>query len=88
LCPRHIAARQPEPTADASEATSCATRTCARSMRASIAGANDVGLAAPFVEGDDWKLVLSAFGADWPDRVRTIGPIPRLRKAPGGWTDG
>ena len=53
-----------------------------------IAGADVVGLAAPFVEGDSWKSVLGVFGADWPDRVRTIGPIPRLRKAPGGWTDG
>jgi adenine/guanine phosphoribosyltransferase-like PRPP-binding protein len=52
-----------------------------------IAGANVVGVAAPFVEGESWKAVLSAFSPDWTDRVRTIAPIPRLKKTPGGWIE-
>jgi adenine/guanine phosphoribosyltransferase-like PRPP-binding protein len=52
-----------------------------------IAGANVVGLAAPFVEGQSWRSLVSAFSPDWPERVRTIAPIPRLRKTEGGWTE-
>jgi adenine/guanine phosphoribosyltransferase-like PRPP-binding protein len=49
------------------------------------AGANVVGLAAVLNEGQPWKKVLAAFGPDWPDRVRTIGEIPRLSKTSEGW---
>jgi adenine/guanine phosphoribosyltransferase-like PRPP-binding protein len=52
-----------------------------------LAGANVVGLAAPFVEGESWRTLVSAFSPDWPDRVRTIAPIPRLRMTEGGWTE-
>jgi adenine/guanine phosphoribosyltransferase-like PRPP-binding protein len=52
-----------------------------------LAGAQVVGLAAPFFEGADWEPVLREFAPDWPERVRTIAAIPRLRKAPGGWTE-
>jgi adenine/guanine phosphoribosyltransferase-like PRPP-binding protein len=50
-----------------------------------LAGANIVGLGFIFSEGDPWKEVLASFGPDWPDRVRVVGEIPRLTKAPGGW---
>jgi adenine/guanine phosphoribosyltransferase-like PRPP-binding protein len=50
------------------------------------AGADVVGLAAIFNEGQPWKNVLASFGSDWPDRVRTLGEIPRLAKADEGWT--
>jgi adenine/guanine phosphoribosyltransferase-like PRPP-binding protein len=49
------------------------------------AGANVVGLAAVFNEGEPWKKVLSSFGADWPERVRTVGSFPRLVKTDAGW---
>jgi adenine/guanine phosphoribosyltransferase-like PRPP-binding protein len=52
-----------------------------------IAGADVVGLAAPFVEGVSWKALLSAFSPDWPERVRTIAPIPRLKRTEGGWIE-
>jgi adenine/guanine phosphoribosyltransferase-like PRPP-binding protein len=52
-----------------------------------IAGADVVGLAAPFVEGESWKALLGQLGSDWPERVRTIAPIPRLRKVVGGWAE-
>jgi adenine/guanine phosphoribosyltransferase-like PRPP-binding protein len=50
-----------------------------------LAGADLVGVVAPFVEGNGWKAMLSRIAPDWPERVRTIAPIPRLRKSPGGW---
>lgn len=52
-----------------------------------IAGANVVGMAAPFHEGDSWKTLVSALAPDWPQRVRTIAPIPRLKKTGGGWIE-
>jgi adenine/guanine phosphoribosyltransferase-like PRPP-binding protein len=52
-----------------------------------LTGANVVGLAAPFFEGVDWKPVLREFAPDWPERVRTIGEIPRLKRVPGGWAE-
>lgn len=52
-----------------------------------LAGADVVGLAAPFFEGSDWRAVLREFAPDWPERVRTIGAIPRLKRAPGGWAE-
>jgi adenine/guanine phosphoribosyltransferase-like PRPP-binding protein len=52
-----------------------------------IAGANVVGLAAPFVEGESWKTLLGAFSQDWSERVRTIAPIPRLKRTVGGWIE-
>jgi len=50
-----------------------------------LAGANLLGLAAPFVEGDDWKALLGTLGPEWPRRIWTIAPIPRLKRTPGGW---
>lgn len=50
-----------------------------------LAGANVIGVVAPFVEGDDWMPLLSQLAPDWPRRVRTLAPIPRLKQAPGGW---
>jgi len=52
-----------------------------------LAGAQVVGLVAPFVEGTDWKALLRDIEVTWPDRVRTIAPIPRLHRCPGGWTE-
>jgi adenine/guanine phosphoribosyltransferase-like PRPP-binding protein len=49
------------------------------------AGADVVGLAAVLNEGQPWREVLAGFGADWPDRVRTVGEIPRLVRCDGGW---
>ena len=50
-----------------------------------LAGANIVGLGFVFSEEDPWKKMLASFGTGMPDRVRVIGEIPRLVKAPGGW---
>jgi len=52
-----------------------------------IAGAETVGIAAPFFEGHSWKALLNTLSPDWSDRVRTIAPIPRLRRTQGGWTE-
>jgi hypothetical protein len=46
-----------------------------------------LGRAAPFFEGSDWRSVLREFAPDWPERVRRIGAIPRLKRAPGGWAE-
>jgi len=52
-----------------------------------LAGADVVGVVAPFVEGDDWKALLAAIEPTWPERVKSIAPIPRLHRRPGGWFD-
>lgn len=49
------------------------------------AGADVVGLGFVFSEGDPWRKVLAAIGPEWPDKVRVIGEIPRLRQAGNGW---
>ena len=51
-----------------------------RPRRAAAAGAT-----APFYEGDEWQAKLSAIAPDWPQKVKTIGPIPRLVEVEGGW---
>jgi adenine/guanine phosphoribosyltransferase-like PRPP-binding protein len=52
-----------------------------------IVGADVVGVAAPFDEGNDWKAALDGAGFDWRKGVRTIAPMPRLVSTPGGWTE-
>jgi adenine/guanine phosphoribosyltransferase-like PRPP-binding protein len=49
------------------------------------AGANVVGLGFVFSEGDPWRKMLASIGPGWPDKVRVVGEIPRLKRAPGGW---
>jgi adenine/guanine phosphoribosyltransferase-like PRPP-binding protein len=49
------------------------------------AGADVVGLAVVLIEGEAWKPAVSAFGVDWPDRVRGLGKIPLFQKTAAGW---
>jgi adenine/guanine phosphoribosyltransferase-like PRPP-binding protein len=49
------------------------------------AGAHLIGLCVVLIEGDAWRDVLTAFAADWPARVHSLGRIPLFRKTAEGW---
>jgi adenine/guanine phosphoribosyltransferase-like PRPP-binding protein len=49
------------------------------------AGALVIGLCVILIEGDAWKVPLTALSADWPERVRGLGRIPLFTHTAQGW---